>query len=267
MAKASIGIIGVGVVGGAVAEYYKAQPDQPLFLFDKFKKVGSMEEVSAADYIFICLPTPTRDDGSQDLSALEEVMKALPAGKTAIIKSTVLPGTTERFQKERPDLTLFHNPEFLDAKTAGRDFAAPDIQVLGVTEKSAPRAGEVMALLPPARQMATCRAGESEMVKYFLNSFMAAKNTFANQMYDYCRAKGINYDAVKDIVKLAPRMGGEVHLKVLMDGYRGFGGACLPKDTSALIHDAETAGAPLELLALVKKLNKGYIDGNVSKYS
>lgn len=262
--KQSIGIIGIGVVGAAAAEYYKAHVDQPLFLYDKFKKIGDFATAANADYIFLCLPTPARDDGAQDISALEEVVGMMPQGKAVIIKSTVLPGTTERFQKKRPDIIFFHNPEFLDAKTAVHDFAAPDIQVLGVTDQSRGRATEVMAILPRASHESICRANESEMVKYFMNSFMAVKNSFANQMYDYCMAKGINYDAVKDVVKFAPRMGGEVHLKVLMDGYRGFGGACLPKDTAALVADAVANGVPLELISLVRKLNKAYTDEHVS---
>jgi UDP-glucose 6-dehydrogenase len=140
----------------------------------------------------------------------------------------------------------------------------PDIEVLGVTDRSHDRAAEIMAILPKAPHESICRANESETVKYFMNSFMAVKNSFANQMYDYCKAKGINYDGVKDVVKLAPRMGGEVHLKVMMDGYRGFGGACLPKDTAALVTDATANGVSFELLSLVRKLNKEYIDGNVS---
>jgi UDPglucose 6-dehydrogenase len=262
--KRSIGIIGIGVVGTAVAEYYKAQGDQPVFLYDKFKKVGDFDAAANADYVFLCLPTPTRDDGTQDIFALEEVVGALPQGKTVIIKSTVLPGTTDRFQNERPDLMLFHNPEFLDAKTAVHDFAVPDMEVLGATDRSRDHAAEVMAILPRAPHEAVCRADESEMVKYFMNSFMAVKNSFANQMYDYCVAKKIDYEAVKDVVKFAPRMGGEVHLKVLMDGYRGFGGACLPKDTAALVADAVANGAPLELLSLVRKLNEGYTHEHVS---
>ncbi len=262
--KPSIGIIGVGVVGNAVAAYYKAQEGQQLFLFDKYKDIGSFDEVVRADYLFLCLPTPTKDDGAQDASALGEIIKALPKGKITIIKSTVIPGTTEKFQKERPDVVLFHNPEFLDSKTAAKDFASPDIQVLGITLVSKSRADEVMKMLPPAARAVICDANESEMVKYVLNSFMATKNTFANQMYDYCHAKGIDYETVKNIVKFAPRMGGEIHLNIFHDGYRGFGGACLPKDTSALIDDAAKNKSPLELLALVKKLNKNYIDGNVS---
>jgi len=116
-----------------------------------------------------------------------------------------------------------------------------------------------MALLPSAPHQRACLSGESEMVKYFMNTFLAMKNTFANQLYDYCKHRGIDYDTVKDIVKDVPRMGGPVHLNIFQDGYRGFQGACLPKDITALVRDAAKDQKPLRLLALVEELNRSYI--------
>lgn len=255
----TIGIVGVGMVGNAVSEFYKTKPGITINGYDKMKELGTLEAALGSDFVFLCLPSLTKSDGSQDLTAFEETLPKLLAGSKVIIKSTVIPGTTAQYQKARPDVFFFHNPEFLDARTAVNDFAQPDFQIVGTTEQSKPFAEEVMAILPEAPEKFFCTTDESEMVKYFMNTFMATKNTFANQMYDYCLAKGINYDTVKDIVKHAPRMGGEVHLRVLQDGYRGFQGACLPKDIAALIHDAQTAKHPLPLLEKVEELNKDYV--------
>jgi len=255
----SIGIIGVGMVGSAVADYYGKIGKFLVVYYDKYKNIGTIKDVVKTDYIFICLPSLTRGDGTQDLEAFGEVLPELPDGAMVIIKSTILPGTTENYQKQYPKLVLFHNPEFLDARTAARDFAKPELQVLGCTNISQPRAEEVMRFLPAAPYRAVCASGESEMVKYFLNTFLATKNTFANQMYDYCVAKGIDYEKIKDIVKESPRIGGEVHLNIFADGYRGFSGACLPKDIYALIRDARDRNAPLKLLEQVKMLNDQYL--------
>ncbi|MDO8515763.1 MAG: hypothetical protein Q7S28_00775 [bacterium] len=262
--KTSIGIVGVGMVGSAVAKYYDAKPDIEVRLYDKNKKLGSLEHALQADFVFLCLPSPAGKNGEQDVSSYEETVPKLVSGSKVIIKSTVIPGTTERFQALRPDVFLLHNPEFLDARTAVLDFAKPTMQVVGFTQTSKQYAETIMGLLPPAPQTFYCSSAESEMVKYFLNTFMATKNTFANQMYDYCVAKGINYDKVKDIVKNSSRIGGEVHLRVFQDGYRGFQGACLPKDIAALINDAQ-AIKPLKLLELVHALNLVYVEEGSNK--
>lgn len=254
--KTSIGVIGVGVVGGAVVEFYKNT--RRVFVYDKAKKIGNIGDAGNADFVFLCLPTPT-NKGVQDLSAFDEVVPDLPAGKLVIIKSTTLPGMTARFQKMRPDVRFLHNPEFLSARTAISDFARPDLQVVGYTDVSKPDAGAVMDLLPPAPHAVICKSDESEMVKYFFNTFMSTKNIFANQIYDYCAKKGIDYEKVKNIAKLAPCFGGEVHLNVFADGYRGFAGHCLPKDLSALLADASASDLKLELLELVERLNQEYL--------
>lgn len=258
MKNISIGIIGVGMVGHAVQAYYKGLSGFSVKGYDKYKGIGTFDEAAGADVVFLCLPSLTREDGTQDLEAFEDIVPRLPVGAVAVIKSTVLPGTTERYQSERPDVFFLHNPEFLDERTAARDFAEPPIQVVGTTKISLNKGQWVLKLLPAAPHAHVCTSGESETVKYFMNTFMAIKNTFANQLYDYCAAKGINYDSVKDIVKHAPRMGGEVHLRVFADGYRGFAGMCLPKDLKALVHDAAAHDAPLELLDLVQQLNRSY---------
>ncbi len=261
----AIGIVGVGMVGSAVSDYYKKKGGFLVIEYDKYKNIGVLGDAVKADYVFICLPSLTREDGTQDLDSFEEVLPRVPDGVKVIIKSTVLPGTTEKFAKRFPGPLFFHNPEFLDARTAIYDFAHPDLQVVGSAGSSRHHADEIMKILPPAPHSFVCESSESEMVKYFMNTFMATKNTFANQVYDYCAAKHIEYEKVKDIVQNAPRVGGEVHLKIFADGYRGFSGACLPKDIYALIRDARDEGAQLKLLEEVKMLNDQYLEDSQGK--
>ncbi len=92
------------------------------------------------------------------------------------------------------------------------------------------------------------------MVKYFSNTFLATKVIYANQIYDLCEKLNINYDSVKNMAKVNPRFGFS-HFDIWTDDYRGYGGACLPKDTKALIQLGNEVGVDMKLLKLVEKIN------------
>ena len=111
-----------------------------------------------------------------------------------------------------------------------------------------------MELLPLAPFERIVPATEAEMVKYFGNTWFSAKVVFANQMYDLCQKLGIDYDRVKDSVAADKRIG-RSHLDVMHGGYRGYGGACLPKDTRSLIQFGEALGVDLKLLKTVEEIN------------
>lgn len=251
-----IGIIGLGYVGGAVREWFASQIDPSrLFLYDLHKGVGSMDEVNKADIIFVAVPTPFKSESGFDGSAVEQSVKNIEDGKTIIIKSTVLPGTTAGLQKKYPKKKILFNPEFLRAATAVEDFAHPDRQVVGVTEESAGEAELVLGMLPKAPHTKVLTSTEAEFVKYFGNLFLSAKVIFANQMYDLCAKLGVDYDKVKDVAALDPRIGAS-HLDVNDSGYRGYGGGCFPKDTKALAHFARARGVPLKLFEAIEEINK-----------
>ncbi|OGL78694.1 hypothetical protein A3F28_02090 [Candidatus Uhrbacteria bacterium RIFCSPHIGHO2_12_FULL_57_11] len=249
----TLGVVGVGMVGGAVKRYYESK-GTPIFAYDKFKNLGSVEEVNKADIIYICVPTPHKDDGGFDLSFVEEAVRNIFGSKTIVLKSTILPGTTERFQMQFPQHRFLFNPEFLTQSTADNDMSFPDRQIVGYTNQSFTVAGTVMELLPLAPFERIVPATEAEMVKYFGNTWFSAKVVFANQMYDLCQKLGIDYDRVKDSVAADKRIG-RSHLDVMHGGYRGYGGACLPKDTRSLIQFGEALGVDLKLLKTVEEIN------------
>jgi len=199
-----IGIIGVGMVGGAVARYFESIGRTP-FLYDKYNGKGSLDEVNEADAVFICVPTPY-GKGGFDLSMVEEAVSNLENGKIVVVKSTVLPGTTESLQNKYPQHQFLFNPEFLRELTAVEDMLSPERQIVGYTEKSQPVAEEILEILPPAPFKKTIPATEAEMVKYFGNTYLAARVIFANQMYDLCQALGIDYDKVRECAG-----GGQAH--------------------------------------------------------
>lgn len=254
MNKKQLGIIGLGFVGGAVESFYKDNSNIELFRYDKFKEIGSIEEVNKADYIFICVPTPYENGGYDD-SAVLDALSNIEAGKTAILKSTVLPGSTEKFQKQFSKLKILFNPEFLVQAKAKEGFAKPDRQIVGYTEKSESEAEKVMELLPDAPFKKTMPASEAELGKYFANCFLATKVIFANQIFDIAQKLGINYDNAKEVAANDPRIG-KSHLDVNFDQYRGYGGACFPKDVRSLIQFAQNLGLDPKLLKTAEEINK-----------
>lgn len=251
----TVGIMGsAGMVGGAAKRYFEKRGEHPL-CFDKYKNEGSLEEVNKADVVFICVPTPYDEaKGGFDLSFVKSAISSLAGEKIIVIKSTVLPGATDEFQAEFPMHKFLFNPEFLTQSSADNDMSFPDRQIVGYTEKSYNVAGAVMRMLPLAPFERIVPAKEAEMIKYFGNTWFSAKVVFANQIYDLCAKLGINYDIVKECVAADKRIGPS-HLEVLHGGYRGYGGACLPKDTRALIQLGDRVGAAMELLKKVEEIN------------
>jgi UDPglucose 6-dehydrogenase len=259
--KGKIAVMGVGWVGGAVARWLDDAGLEPL-RYDPPKGLGTEADLAAAEIVFVCLPTPYDEaKGGFDLSYVEEGIRALPDGKIVVIKSTVLPGTTEELQRKNPRHRFVFNPEFLRQATADADFRAPDRQLVGVTDASRSAADDVLAVLPAAPFTRVLGATEAEAVKYFGNCFLALKVVFANQLFDLCRAVGADYDAVKDCAAADPRIGPS-HLQVIHDGYRGYGGSCFPKDVRALIQLGDALGAEQELLKACERLNAQVIAKN-----
>lgn len=259
-----IAVMGVGWVGGAVARHFDAVGLSPV-RYDPPKGLGTLEELASADIVFICLPTPFDEAaGGFDLSYVREGVSIIPGSKTIVIKSTVLPGTTDALQQEFPQHRFIFNPEFLRQSTADADFREPDRQLVGVTAASAIDAEAVLALLPPAPFTRVMRAAEAETVKYFGNCFLAMKVVFANQAYDACQALGVDYDVVKDCAAADPRIGSS-HLQVMHDGYRGYGGGCFPKDMRAFIQLGDRIGVDLELLKTCERLNAEILAKNPVK--
>ncbi len=251
-----VGIMGSsGMVGGALKRYF-AKVGRKIFVFDKYKNEGSLEEVNQADVVFVCVPTPYDEaKGGFDLSFVLAALESLTGEKIVVIKSTVLPGTTLKLQARFRQHKFIFNPEFLTQSSADNDMCFPDRQIIGYTKESYNAAGIIMRLLPLAPFERIVPATEAEMIKYFGNTWFTTKVIFANQMYDMCQKLGVDYDVVKECAAADKRIGPS-HLEIFHGGYRGYGGACLPKDTMALIQLGDELGAPMELLKIAAEVNK-----------
>ena len=248
-----IGIIGVGMVGGALRRYFEKKGVR-LFLYDEGKNLSSLEEVNQADVIFICVPTPFNKEKGFDLSCLEKTGQNIKGQKIVVIKSTVWPGTTEKFQKKHPQHKFLFNPEFLVEEKADEGMQNPGRQIIGYTENSRDVSEEILRILPRAPFEKIIPATEAEMVKYFGNTFLSTKVIFGNQIYELCQKLGIDYEIVRESASADKRIGYS-HLDVRHGGYFGYGGKCLPKDIRALIQFADKNGVDLKLHKAVEEIN------------
>jgi UDPglucose 6-dehydrogenase len=251
--NANIGIVGYGMVGQAVAYGFS---NSKILIYDKYKESDPLETVvKNSDYIFICLPTPIKEDESGiDLSIIDENIQKIVkytdgTDKIVIIKSTVVPGTTERYIKKYTQTLFCFNPEFLTERAFLQDFINTDRIIIGADNSLVFRkVSSVYQSIMPNTPIFQTDPTSAEMVKYMANCMLATKVIFANEIYDICEKLNINYDEVKKMVVADKRIG-ESHLDVT--SLRGFGGKCFPKDLLALRALAKRLGVDTTILDAV----------------
>ena len=254
-----IGIMGLGMVGGALKKYFESKGAE-LYFYDKGDNFGSVDEVNKSDVIFICVPTPYDAKIGFDLSCVEDACLNIFGNKIIVIKSTILPGTTKKLQQKYPQHKFLFNPEFLTEATADQNMQHPDRQIVGYTKQSHSIAGNILQVLPLSAFEKIMPATEAEMIKYFSNTWYSTKVIFANQMYDLCQKLGIDYEIIKEAAA-ADKMISSSHLEIFHKGYRGYGGKCLSKDIKALIKFADQIGVNLKLHKTVEEINNKLING------
>lgn len=260
---ASIGIVGYGIVGYALAYGFerKSERRDQICYFDKYKESKSLEEVvEKSEFIFITLPTPMKqDEVGIDLSIIEENIAQISSltnrtDKIIIIKSTVVPGTTRYYEQKYPQTNFCFNPEFLTEANYLQDFLSANRHVIGATnDLVSRRVASLYELRWPKARIYQTDPTTAEAVKYFANAYLATKVTLANVIYDYCQALGIAYNEVKELAVADPRIG-KSHLEVTT--LRGFGQKCLPKDMVALLGEFKRMGLDASVLSSIWEYNK-----------
>ena len=252
-----IGIIGQGYVGTAIKlgfeDHYKIET------YDKFDLAKSTRSnvkdiVEEANVIFVCVPTPMRKDGTCYTGIVEEVIREINETATdhiIVIKSTIPPGTTDRINEEYTHSTVIFNPEFLTEENFLDDFKNQSRIILGGDRKGTNKLRQVYSKVFPKATIVKTGAKHAEMVKYFTNTFLATKVSFANEMYSVCEQIGIDYDKVVEYAIYDERLGKSNWAVPGPDGDFGYGGHCFPKDLSAIINQFDTYG----LLEAVEDVN------------
>ena len=234
-----IGVIGQGFVGTAVNEGLKPFFKIETFDINKDSTCSSVIELSEkSDVIFVCLPTPMKIDGSCYLDIVEDTLLGLDIikeCKTIVVKSTIPPGTTEKWNKKFNYIQVVFNPEFLTEANSIEDYKNQNRIIIGGPRPATTKVKRIFTKAFPKVPIIKTGPTTAEMVKYFANCFLATKVSFANEMYQICENLNIDYDKVVEYVKYDERIG-NTHLNVPgPDGDFGYGGHCFPKDIGALI--------------------------------
>lgn len=230
-----IGIIGYGVVGKAVD--YTLSRSYSIIKYDKYVNIDHFSELSKCEFVFITVPTPF--DYSQknvDDSAVIESLDKLSSigyGGIVIIKSTILPGSTDKYSEKYP-LKLVFNPEFLrESTTPNEDFSNQNCVVVGTPVSKIFEEIKSMyeAVLAEDTNFHHLSFKEAEMVKYSQNTMLASRVALANLIYDACTSLGLDYNLIKSLAFDNFEIIGPHMTEVPgPDSRRGFGGKCLPKD-------------------------------------
>ena len=222
------------------------------------------EGVAGSLVIFIAVGTPSAEDGSADLSAVEQVAKEIARSmdgyKAVVVKSTVPVGTCRRLKQlirdhqVRPTpFDIVSNPEFQREGSAIEDFMRPDRVTIGAESEQAVAIMKDIysALYLIETPFVIAGLETAEMIKYAANAFLAVKVTFINEIANLCEVTGA------DVLHVARAMGldGRIGKKFLHPG-PGYGGSCFPKDTRALLQIAHERGYPFKVLNSVIEVNE-----------
>jgi len=276
--KTSIAVIGQGFVGGSLSQVmaekgftvysydkagkyakgtscpvYNTRPTSIQDLVSSIERYESISKTFSGIY-FCAIPTPMNlNDGSCDTSIVEGVLDELatiPGNRIAVIKSTVPPGSTEKWNKkyEGTGLTCVHSPEFLREVSALADTRNQDRIILGGPKKSVQKVKQLMIQAFPDVPIVQTSSSNSELIKLTINAYLSLKVSFANEIFQLVEALAktgldIDYDRIIECVKLDKRIGNS-HWQVpgpapADDGsgklLRGYGGHCLVKDNNSMI--------------------------------
>jgi len=257
-----IGIVGYGILGKALECVFKGK--FKIHIYDKFqeKYCDIAPVVKNAKVIFVGVPTPMKPTGEIDISCVDDALKtifvcakAFKKRPIVVVRSTVIPGTTEKLQKKYPIISLVFNPEFLTEKNFLEDMKNTNRIVIGSSNKQSLRnVKEVyMKIFPKAKYVLT-DLKTAEMIKYAANVTLASQVMIANELYQICKKIKIDYNTVKETLLIDKRIGNNIDVPG-PDGSLGFGGKCFPKDLNALIKLSKQEGYNPELLEQVWKTN------------
>lgn len=250
MSDYSTAIVGFGGVGKGLKQLF---PDATPY--DPPRGIGRKDDVNRCRFAFVCVPTPMGTDGAADTSVVREVVGWIES-EVIILRSTVPVGTTDALCAETGKRIVFQ-PEYGPAETPDHPFNnlrnVRWVILGGRREDTRYVADLYKTTFNSDIVIQRTDARTAELAKYMENSYLALKVTFCNEFFDIAQACGIDYDELRELWLLDPRIG-RSHTFVFPEG-RGFGGRCLPKDLSEIIHLARSVGVSPELLEAVRSTN------------
>ena len=235
MKKFKLGVIGNGFVGEAISFAFSSVAEMYVYDTDSSRCLNDIESVHNCDFVFVCVPTPMFEDGSQDLSYVESSFEKATDGPIYILKSTVLPGTTNILSKRYPNFKITFSPEFLTEITAKLDMLTQSRIIIGGESKLTEKVKTLFDQRFKNKNIIQTYSKTAELIKYMNNTFFATKVSIMNEFKLLCDKIGANWDdALRGFV--SDSRIADSHLNVPgHDGKFGYGGTCFPKDVSALL--------------------------------
>ena len=255
MKKYKVGIIGNGFVGESSAYAFSPIADIRIYDIDPLRRSHSLEEVCKCDIVFIAVPTPMKKNGTQDVSYIEKVFTSVLPGPIYVIKSTVLPGTTNNLIKKYNNLDIIFSPEFLTERTAKLDMLTQARVVFGGNKRLCNRVTKLYEQRFMKRHFIITDPTTAEYIKYMNNTFFATKVSIMNEFKRLGEVLGIDWETSIEGFASDGRIG-DSHLHVPgPDGKLGYGGTCFPKDVNALITMGRELNTPMNTLEAGWKTN------------
>lgn len=264
----NIGIIGLGHVGEAILEFFEgSQGKYEIFTYDLSSKKDYLKEyltdketINKCDLSIVCVPTPQKEDGTCDISIVEEVVSWLET-PLILIKSTVKPGTTDYLSKKYGKNIVF-SPEYCGESSYWTPYKfhteiieTPFFIFGGPKELTSKMVDIFLPIAGPVKTYRQTSAIAAEMAKYMENTFYATKILFCYEIAQICKAIGVDYNEARELWLLDPRIN-PMHTAVFKQNKKPFSGKCLPKDLSALVKFAEEQGYEPRLLQEVIDSNE-----------
>jgi UDPglucose 6-dehydrogenase len=247
----SVAIVGYGALGHALQLMF-----QEAVVYDEPLGIGSRDEVNQCRFAFVAVPTPERADGACDVSVVEDVVRWLEVPHIVVL-STVSVGTTERLVQVTGKRVV-HQPTYGPGHTPAHPFSdlrsMPWVILGGERHHTVPVVNLYKTVYSAEVSIWQTDARTAELTKYMENAFLALKVTFCNEMFDIATALGVDYNELRELWLLDPRIG-RSHTFVYPDD-RGYGGTCLPKDARALVQIAMSNGYVPHLLAEMIQTNR-----------
>ena len=235
MKKFKVGVIGNGFVGEAISFAFSSVSDLYVYDIDPLKSLDDLESVHSCDFVFICVPTPMFEDGSQDLSYVESAFENATNKPVYILKSTVLPGTTEKLSKKYSNIKIIFSPEFLTERNAKLDMLTQSRIILGGDLSLTKKVKTLFNQRFNIKNIIQTDTKTAELTKYMNNTFFATKVSIMNEFKLLCDKIGANWEDALSGFASDVRIG-DSHLNVPgHDGKFGYGGTCFPKDVNALL--------------------------------
>jgi UDP-glucose 6-dehydrogenase len=246
-----IGFIGQGWIGKHYADDFENRGYEIVRYSLEEPYVQNKEAIKECDIVFVAVPTPTTPEGFS-YAAVEDALNIVCIGASAVIKSTIAPGTTAILQAKFPELFVFHSPEFLREAQAAHDAAHPDRNLIGIPkddDEYRGRAETILSVLPEAPHNQIMMAEAAELVKYAGNCFLMTKVLFMNILYDLTVKSGQSWEEVREALIHDPRIGASHTQPIHVSGHtagqepkaeRGAGGHCFIKDFEAFRQHYQT---------------------------